>query len=88
MVSTVSNSSLIPFKISDIGRVGASSSSLSNFLNGKVDDVRLYKGALTDDEVFALFANVTDCPEVQNAPIIVVRGVSPSTVCKDVLLKY
>lgn len=81
LVSTISNSSLIPFKISDIGRVGASSSSLSNFLNGKIDDVRLYKGALTDDEVYSLYSNVTDCPEVQNTPIIIIRSLSPTAVC-------
>ncbi len=81
LVSTAFNSSFIPFKISDIGRIGANSSSLGNYFNGKIDDVRLYKGALNDDEVFALFSNTNNCPVVENASLIVVRSLSPATVC-------
>lgn len=81
LVSTAFNSSFIPFKISDIGRIGANSSSLGNYFNGKIDDVRLYKGALNDDEVFALYGNTNNCPTVENASIIVVRSLSPTTVC-------
>jgi Concanavalin A-like lectin/glucanases superfamily len=81
LAATTNNSSTIPFKSSDIGRIGANSSTLGNYFNGKIDDVRLYKGALTDDEVFALFANTNDCPTVENAPIIVSRTLSPATVC-------
>ncbi|MFY7910535.1 MAG: LamG-like jellyroll fold domain-containing protein, partial [Emticicia sp.] len=81
LVASASNSSFIPFKISDIGRIGASSSSLGNYFNGKIDDVRLYKGALNDDEVFALFSNTNNCPMVENSSIIVVRSLSPTTVC-------
>lgn len=81
LVSTAFNSSFIPFKISDIGRIGANSSSLGNYFNGKIDDVRLHKGALNDDEVFALFSNTNNCPVVENASLIVVRSLSPATVC-------
>lgn len=81
LVSTAFNSSFIPFKVSDIGRIGASSSSLDSYFNGKIDDVRLYKGALNDDEVYALYSNTNNCPVVENASIIVVRSISPTTVC-------
>jgi Concanavalin A-like lectin/glucanases superfamily len=81
LVSTVSNSSNIPFKTSDIGRIGANSSSLGNYFNGKIDDVRLYKGALNDEEVYALYAFTNNCPAVENAPIIVGRGLSATTIC-------
>ena len=81
LVSSTTNNSLIPFKVSDIGRIGANSSIAGNYFNGKIDDIRLYKGALNDDEVYALYSNTTSCPTVENAPIIVSRGVSPTTVC-------
>lgn len=81
LVTSTSNSSIIPFKTSDIGRVGANSSTLGNYFNGKIDDVKLYKGALNDEEVYALYANTNDCPTVENAAIIVARSISPTTVC-------
>jgi trimeric autotransporter adhesin len=81
LVSTISNSSIIPFKTSDIGRIGANSSTLGNFFNGIIDDVKLYKGALNDDEVFAMYLNTSDCPTIENAPIIVAKSISPATVC-------
>ncbi len=81
LVSTVANNSIIPFKSSDIGRIGANSSSLGNYFNGKIDDVRLYKGALNDEEVYTLYASTGSCPTVENSSIIVSRGVIPTTVC-------
>ncbi len=81
LVATTSNNSQIPFKVSDVGRVGANSSSLGNYFNGKIDDIRLYKGALNDDEVFALYASTNNCSTVENAQIIVVRGLTPTSVC-------
>ncbi len=81
LVATTSNNSQIPFKVSDIGRVGANSSSLGSYFNGKIDDIRLYKGALNDDEVFALYASTNNCSTVENAQIIVVRGLTPTSVC-------
>lgn len=81
LVSNTSNTSIIPFKSSDIGRIGANSSTLGNYFNGKIDDVRLYKGALNDEEVYALYANNTDCPTIEDASIVVLRDVTPTTVC-------
>jgi hypothetical protein len=81
LVATTYNSDNIPFKVSDIGRVGANSSSLGNYFNGKIDDIRLYKGALNDEEVYALYANTGSCPTVENASIILVKSLSPTTVC-------
>ena len=81
LVSTVANNSNIPFKTSDIGRIGANSSSLGNYFNGKIDDARLYKGALNDEEVYALYAFTNNCPAVENAPVIVARGLSATTIC-------
>ncbi|AWW00545.1 LamG domain-containing protein [Arcticibacterium luteifluviistationis] len=81
LVRTTSSNAVIPFKSSDIGRIGANSSTLGNYFNGKIDDVRLFKGALNDEEVYALYTNNSDCPVVENTSLIVVRDVNPSTVC-------
>lgn len=81
LVATTYSSDNIPFKNSDIGRIGANSSSLENYFNGKIDDVRLYKGALNDEEVYALYANTGNCPTIENSPIILVKSLSPTTVC-------
>lgn len=75
------NNSFIPFKNSDLGRIGGNSAAGGSFFNGKIDDVRLYKGALNDDEVFALYSRSDNCPVIENNAIIVTRGVSPSNVC-------
>ncbi|MBA4852719.1 LamG domain-containing protein [Emticicia sp. BO119] len=81
LVATSYSTDNIPFKTSDIGRIGASSSGLSNYFNGKIDDVRLYKGALNDEEVYALYANTGNCPTIENSSVILVKSLSPSTVC-------
>ncbi|RFS14262.1 LamG-like jellyroll fold domain-containing protein [Emticicia sp. C21] len=81
LVATTYSLDNIPFKTSDIGRIGANSSNLGNYFNGKIDDVRLYKGALNDEEVYALYANTGNCPTIENSPIILVKSLSPTTVC-------
>lgn len=81
LVSNVYSADNIPFKVSDIGRIGANSSGLGNYFNGKIDDVRLYKGALNDEEVYALYANTGNCPTIENSSIILVKSISPTTVC-------
>ncbi|MFD2523999.1 LamG-like jellyroll fold domain-containing protein [Emticicia soli] len=81
LVAVTNSADNIPFKVSDIGRIGANSSYPSNFFNGKIDDVRLYKGALNDEEVFALFANTSNCPTVENSSIILVKSLSSASVC-------
>ena len=82
LLSVVTNNlSEIPFKSTDLGRIGSNVSNANSFFNGKIDDVRLYKGALNEDEVFAMFSNANDCPIVENNSIIVTRAVNPGLVC-------
>ena len=84
------NNGFIPFKSTDVGRIGANSSILGNFFNGKMDDVRLHQGALNDEEVFALYSNSQDCPTVENTPIIVLNTSSTIQTCsgKNINISY
>ncbi|MCU0468735.1 MAG: LamG domain-containing protein, partial [Arcicella sp.] len=51
------------------------------FFNGKIDDVKIYRGALNDTQVQALFLAEQQCPTVETGGLIALMNVSSSTTC-------
>jgi Concanavalin A-like lectin/glucanases superfamily len=68
-----------------IGRLGTQSSGLVNFFNGKIDDVRLFKGGLNGLEIASLYSSTVDCPPIVGVPLISMTNITNSTLCRNQL---
>ena len=75
------NSRNIPQSSFEVGRIGSHPYYSNKGFIGSIDDVRLYKGALNQDEVFALFDDLTNCPEVEYKPTLITRSVNKTSYC-------
>jgi hypothetical protein len=65
-----------------VGRLGTKSSGLVYFFNGKIDDVRLIRGALSSLEIASLYNATLDCPTV-GVPLISLTNIVNSSLCKS-----
>ncbi len=70
---------------SSIGRLGSQSSGLANFFNGKIDDVRLFKGGLNALEIASLYNSTLDCPPIVGVPLISMTNITNNTLCRNQL---
>jgi hypothetical protein len=68
-----------------VGRLGTQSSGLVNFFNGKIDDVRLFKGGLNGLEISSLYSSTLDCPPIVGIPLISMTNITNSTLCRNQL---
>lgn len=68
-----------------IGRLGTQSSGLVNFFNGKIDDVRLFKGGLNGLEISSLYNATLNCPTIVDIPLISLTNLTDSTLCRNQL---
>jgi Concanavalin A-like lectin/glucanases superfamily len=68
-----------------LGRLGTQSSGLVNFFNGKIDDVRLFKGGLNGLEISSLYSSTLDCPPIVGIPLISMTNITNSTLCRNQL---
>ena len=64
-------------------RLGTQSSGLVNFFNGKIDDVRLFRGALSSSEIASLYNSTLDCPAVIGVPTISLINIGNTSLCKN-----
>ncbi|MEY4540015.1 MAG: hypothetical protein RLZZ306_1772, partial [Bacteroidota bacterium] len=70
---------------SSIGRLGSQSSGIVNFFNGKIDDVRLFKGGLNGLEIASLYNSTLDCPPIVGVPLISMTNITNGTLCRNQL---
>ncbi|PWK23023.1 concanavalin A-like lectin/glucanase superfamily protein [Arcicella aurantiaca] len=68
-----------------VGRLGSQSSGLVNFFNGKIDDVRLFKGGLNGLEISSLYNATLNCPTIVDAPLISLTSLTNSSLCRNQL---
>jgi hypothetical protein len=68
-----------------VGRLGTQSSGLVNFFNGKIDDVRLFKGGLNGLEISSLYNATLNCPPIVDVPLISLTSVTDNTLCRNQL---
>ncbi|WP_428655472.1 LamG domain-containing protein [Runella sp.] len=91
-VGFVNTSSYIVFKDTDSLRVGGklgNNGITTDLFKGVIDDVRLYKGALNDTEVAALYYTVQDCPVIENAPIAILQSITtPACAGQNITIAY
>ncbi|MCZ8197823.1 MAG: T9SS type A sorting domain-containing protein [Flavobacterium sp.] len=67
-VLLTSNSTIIPNTIGTIFRIGRTTLGLGGFFDGRVDDLRIYNEALTDNEVANLYIPAT-LPVISNVSV-------------------
>ncbi|MCU0469940.1 MAG: LamG domain-containing protein, partial [Arcicella sp.] len=68
-----------------IGRLGSQSSGLVNFFNGRIDDVRLFRGGLNSLEIASLYNSTLNCPTITGTPLISVSNITNSNLCRNQL---
>lgn len=68
-----------------IGRIGSQSSGVVNFFNGKVDEVRLFKGGLNGLEISSLYNATLNCPTIVDTPLISLTSLTNSSLCRNQL---
>ena len=68
-----------------VGRLGTQSSGLVNFFNGKIDDVRLFRGGLNGLEISSLYNATFNCPPIVDVPLISLTSVTDNTLCRNQL---
>ena len=84
MVQSVTANGLISgYSSPSVARLGTQSSGLVNFFNGKIDDVRLFRGALSSLEIASLYNSTLDCPTVIGVPTISLTNIANSSLCKN-----
>jgi hypothetical protein len=68
-----------------VGRLGTQSSGLVNFFNGKIDDIRLFRGGLNGLEIGSLYNSTINCPAIVGTPLISLTNISDNTLCRNQL---
>jgi hypothetical protein len=70
---------------SSVVRIGTKSSGLVFYFNGKVDDVRLYKGGMNSADITSLYNTTLNCPTITGSQVISLTNITDNTLCKNQL---
>jgi Concanavalin A-like lectin/glucanases superfamily len=68
---------------SSVVRIGTKSSGLVYYFNGKVDDVRLYKGGMSSTDITSLYNTTLNCPTITGSQVISLTNITDNTLCKN-----
>lgn len=68
---------------SSVVRIGTKSSGLVYYFNGKVDDVRLYKGGMSSSDITSLYNTTLNCPTITGSQLISLTNITDNTLCRN-----